>query len=231
MVSSVNTTGSRRIDVTTPGRPEAARPGLSAAQVTSRARRAPGEIDLDHLPKAGRRILAAASELFYHRGIAAVGVEEIALVAETTKKTIYDRFGSKEGLVTAYLQQRCRLWQQYAADWIEGSDAVGTERVLEPLRALVSWMVENDRGCGFVNAYAELAGTGHAGLQVIAEEKRSIRQLYADLLAEAGLSRVDERATQLGIVHEGLIQSLAAAHHPAARDQAFALARLVVADG
>ncbi|SDS44240.1 TetR/AcrR family transcriptional regulator [Microlunatus soli] len=196
---------------------------------TPQSRLVPGQIDLDRLPKAGRRILAASAELFYQRGIGAVGVEEIALTAETTKKTIYDRFGSKEGLVTAYLQQRCRIWREYVADWLQRADSTGTDRVLEPLRALLSWMAKNDRGCGFVNAYAELAGTGHAGLPVIVEEKRAIRELYAQLLTEAGLDRVEERATQLGIVHEGLIQQLAAGQHPAAEQQAFALAALVVA--
>ena len=203
----------------------------SPARPTKGNRRKPGDIDLDALPPAGRRILASASGLFYAHGIGAVGVEQIALDAGTTKKTIYDRFGSKEGLVTAYLQDRCRTWQQYVTEWLDRSTVTGPERVLEPLHALDEWIARNDRGCGFVNAYAELAGTGHAGLAVIAEEKRVIRELYARLLTEAGLDRVEERATQLSIVHEGFIQQLAAGQHPAAREQAFVLARLVIDAG
>ena len=190
---------------------------------------APGQIDLDRLPPAGRRILTTAGELFYHRGIAAVGVEEIALQAGTTKKTIYDRFGSKEGLVTAYLQNRCRTWQRYVSDWLDESESVGIERVLEPLRALNIWMIRNDRGCGFVNAFAELAGTGHAGLQVIAEEKRRIRELYARLAIEAGLDGADRRADWLAIVHEGTIQQVAAAGNEHAAERAIELGRLILA--
>jgi AcrR family transcriptional regulator len=188
----------------------------------------PGLIDLDRLPPAGQRILATAGELIYHRGIAAVGVEEIAEEARTTKKTIYDRFGSKEGLVTAYLQNRCRTWQRYVADWLDTTGTVGTERVLEPLRALNAWMIKNNRGCGFVNAYAELAGTGHAGLAVIAEEKRQIRELYARLISEAGLDEVQQRAGSLAIVHEGTIQQVAAAGNVQAADQAIELGRLIL---
>lgn len=190
----------------------------------------PGLIDLDRLPPAGRRILATAGELFYHRGIAAVGVEEIALGAGTTKKTIYDRFGSKEGLVTAYLQNRCRTWQRYVSDWLEESDSIGSERVLEPLRALNAWMIKNDRGCGFVNAFAELAGTGHAGLDVIAEEKRQIRELYARLATEAGLDEPQRRADWLAIVQEGTIQQVAAAGNAQAAEQAVELGRVILAD-
>lgn len=42
-----------------------------------------------------RRALAAASRLFYERGIHAVGVDLIAAEAGVTKKTLYDRFGSR----------------------------------------------------------------------------------------------------------------------------------------
>lgn len=194
----------------------------------SRARA--GKVDLDQLPKAGQRILAAAAELFYRRGISAVGVEEIALQAQTTKKTLYDRFGSKEGLVTAYLQDRCRRWQRYLDDWLERAPSAGQDRILEPLHALIQWMIVNDRGCAFVNAYAELAGTGHAGLEVVAAEKRQMRETYARLLAEAGLDRIEDRANQLGIVHEGLIQQWAAGQNPAAQQQALALAQLIIKD-
>jgi len=196
--------------------------------ISARRQLTPGRIDLDRLPPAGRRILAAAGELFYTRGIAAVGVEEIAERAATTKKTIYDRFGSKEGLVTAYLQNRCRTWQQFLAEWLDRSDRQGIDRVLEPLRALNAWMINNDRGCGFVNAYAELAGTGHAGLPVIAAEKRMIRETYARLITKAGLDDVERRADELAIVHEGTIQQVAAAGHPRAAERAIELGRLIL---
>ncbi len=55
---------------------------------------------------AAHRILDAASELYYDRGINSVGMDLVAEQAGTTKKTIYDRFGSKDGLVVAYLEAR-----------------------------------------------------------------------------------------------------------------------------
>src|ERR671918_452228 len=45
-----------------------------------------------HMTPTAERILSVASELFYTRGIRAVGVDTIALAAETTKKTLYDLF-------------------------------------------------------------------------------------------------------------------------------------------
>jgi AcrR family transcriptional regulator len=202
---------------------------ISAAKSTPRrTKRAsePGTIDLDNLPPAGRRILVAASDLFYRHGIGAVGVDTIADEAGTTKKTIYDRFGSKEGLVTAYLQNRTRRWQRYVTDWMENTESTGIERVLEPLRALSTWMTEQDRGCAFINAFAELAGTDHHGLQVITAEKQWVRDLYAGLIAEAGLDEPTARAGWLAIVHEGMIAQVAAGQYPQAADAAIRLARL-----
>lgn len=60
---------------------------------------------------AGTRLLDAASDLFYLRGVRAVGVDLIAETAGTTKKTLYDRFGSKDALVALYLLRRAHRWR------------------------------------------------------------------------------------------------------------------------
>src|SRR5690625_6777832 len=58
------------------------------------------------LTPAARAILDAAGDLFYDRGINAVGVDTVAAAAGTTKKTLYDQFGSKAALAVAYLSER-----------------------------------------------------------------------------------------------------------------------------
>ncbi len=51
-----------------------------------------------------KRILNAATDLFYANGIRAVGVNAIAVKANVTKRTLYKHFESKDELVIAYLQ-------------------------------------------------------------------------------------------------------------------------------
>jgi AcrR family transcriptional regulator len=184
----------------------------------------------DTLTPAGLRIRDAASELFYRRGITAVGVDLIAEQAGTTKKTLYDRFGSKEGLVVAYLEHRCERWQAYVAEHLERSGATGDERVLEVLRALEAWMGADSRGCGFGNAYAELAGTGHAGLEVIAAEKAWVTGLYTELAAEAGHApgAAARLGVRLAIVHEGAIVAATSGGRPDAIAEAVEVARLLL---
>jgi len=50
------------------------------------------------------RILEAARDLFYCRGIRAVSVDEIAAAAQTNKMTLYRHFESKDLLVAEYLR-------------------------------------------------------------------------------------------------------------------------------
>jgi AcrR family transcriptional regulator len=153
--------------------------------------------DVTPLTPAGERLLDAAAELFYRRGIRAVGVDLIAEVAGTTKKTLYDRFGSKDALVALYLRRRAQRWQSFVSEYVERVPP-GRGRVLAVFDALEEWLAEQDRGCAFVNANAEIGGTGHPGESVIRAEKASMRALFTELVDGA-----DDLGAQLHLLYEG----------------------------
>jgi AcrR family transcriptional regulator len=155
---------------------------------------------------AGERILDTASALFYERGIRAVGVDLIADEAGTTKKTLYDRFGSKDALVAAYLARRAARWVGFLTDHLERrAPDPGPGRVLAVVDALEEWLRGQDRGCAFVNAYAEIGGTDHPGNEVIRQDKRFMRTLFVRLVSEAGLADADLVGAQLHLLYEGAI--------------------------
>jgi AcrR family transcriptional regulator len=171
---------------------------------------------------AAHRILDAASELYYDRGINSVGMDLVAEHAGTTKKTIYDRFGSKDGLVVAYLEARARRWQTHVEDHLASVPAGGPQRLVAVIDALESWLAagSGSRGCGFVNAYAELSTQSEAATAVVRREKAWIRQLYARLLEEAGVASPDALGRQLALVHEGAIVASTAGGSATALDDA-----------
>ena len=103
------------------------------------------------LTPAGERIATAAAELFYAHGIRAVGVDTIPATAGATKRTLYDRFGSKDALVTLYLVRRARHWQAFLVQELEQLPP-GPTRVLAVFDTLTRWSSGQDRGCAFVNA-------------------------------------------------------------------------------
>ena len=151
---------------------------------------------------AGERLLDAAAELFYRRGIRAVGVDLIADAAGTTKKTLYDRFGSKDALVALYLRRRAQRWQVFVRGYVADTPP-GPDQVLAVFDALETWLAEQDRGCAFVNAHAEIGGTDHPGVPVIRAEKAAMRSLFAELTHAAGVPDADVLAAQLHVLYEG----------------------------
>ena len=167
------------------------------------------------LTPAGERLLAAASELFYAHGIRAVGVDTIAEAAGTTKKTLYDRFGSKDALVALYLSSRARRWQSYLDDEIERRRP-GADRVRAVFDAAGRWLEGSARGCAFVNAYAEVGGTDHPGVPVIRAEKEWMRRRFTDLVAEAGVAEPGRTAATIHLLYEGALVTSTVGDDPAA---------------
>lgn len=181
-----------------------------------------------HLTAGARRILEVASELFYWRGIHAVGVDTIAAESGVTKRTLYDRFGSKDALVAAYLRARDRRWRELvlAALKAAGSDRVA--QVLAPFDVLPDWLTPSSRGCSFVNAFAELPDPDHPGRQLVVAEKTWLRDLFHNQLVNAKATDTDALATQLLSLHEGAIISYAIVNEIAAASKARAAAEALV---
>ncbi|MFI6610804.1 TetR/AcrR family transcriptional regulator [Streptomyces poriferorum] len=177
------------------------------------------------LTPAGRRIVAAADELFYSRGITAVGVDLIAEHSGVTKRTLYNQFGSKDHLVATYLAERDHRWRSLVQDSV---DAAGTpaEAVTAPFEALRTWTETNSRGCAFINALAELPDPSHPAHRIAANQKLWLLNLFQELAVTAGCSHPAALATQLLVLHEGAV-----ATQPLSLDclpESAALARVLV---
>jgi AcrR family transcriptional regulator len=156
----------------------------------------------DTLTPAGERLLDAASTLFYRRGIRAVGVELIAETAGTTKKTLYDRFGSKDELVVRYLRRRAERWREFLQTAMAGV-APGPQRPAAVFDVLARWLRDQDRGCAFVNAYAEVGGSDHPAVAEIRADKRWVRDYFVDLVRAAGVAEPERVGCELHLLYEG----------------------------
>jgi len=178
----------------------------------------------DPMTPVGERLAETAGRLFYAHGIRAVGVELIADQAGTTKKTLYDRFGSKDALVTLYLRRRAQQWQTVALERLARHPAPGPSRPLVVFDALDDWLSEQWRGCAFVNAYAEIGGTDHPALPVVRADKEWMRRLFVALVEEAGYDDAHRLGGQLHLLYEGAVVLLTAGDDPGALGQAKAAA-------
>ncbi|MDD9154058.1 TetR/AcrR family transcriptional regulator [Plantibacter flavus] len=164
--------------------------------------------ELAPLTPGARRVLDAASVLFYENGIHAVGVDTIAEAAGVTKKTLYDRFGSKEALVLSYLQHRDARWRAWVDEFLARHPEPGIDRVLAIFDAAIGWSDDNSpKGCSAVNARAEIPDHATSGLVLpeVTRQKQWLLDRFAELITEAGLSDPGARARELMLLYEGAI--------------------------
>ena len=149
------------------------------------------------------RLLNAASRLFYEEGIRAVGVNTIAAQAQVTKATLYAHFGSKDGLITEHLRARDQRWRSDLQRFLTGQGDA-SDQLDAIFAAYRAWAVaDNFRGCGFVNAAAELTDPAHPARAIINAHKHAIRLRLEDIATAAGCPRPGETAEQWFLLLEG----------------------------
>lgn len=155
-------------------------------------------------PEATReKILAAAHELFYERGVHAVGVNEIAERSGASKLSIYRYFQSKEGLVEAVLSARSNRIHRWLLKRTEGA-APGRERVLALFDTLLAWYAEDGyRGCAVLNTATDARG-GTPDVRGLARNHLArYREFLAEQLRVAGVREPESLAGRLLVLIEG----------------------------
>src|SRR5215510_7649264 len=106
------------------------------------------------MPSARSRLLATADQLFYDEGIHTVGIDRIIEQAGVAKATLYSAFGSKEGLIVAYLHGRLVRRQRRTERALAEVDDPRA-RILVVFDVLDAFFKEPGfRGCAFMNAMA-----------------------------------------------------------------------------
>lgn len=186
--------------------------------------------ELPALTPGARRVLDAASTLFYERGIHAVGVDTIAEAAGVTKKTLYDRFGSKEALVVSYLQHRDATWREHLARELDRVPLPGIDRVLTVFDAAITWSSANSpKGCSAINARAEVGdGSDGAVFPEVSREKEWQLRLFTELCGEAGAPDAAALAQQLMVLYEGAIVTVGMRTFPRPFEVARGIARTLL---
>jgi AcrR family transcriptional regulator len=155
-------------------------------------------------------VLGVARELFYWRGIHPVGVDTLAADAGVAPATLYRIFGSKDGLVGAYVDREA----QSHRDWFERSLGAATrpvgERIIDLFAALGDLLrPEVCRGCPFQMTLAELPDVTHPAHRSAVELKRWVRGRFASLAAQHAGQRADgdtavmSLADHLILIYEG----------------------------
>lgn len=164
------------------------------------------------------RLLDAADELFYERGVQAVGMDQVRAASGVSLKRLYQVYPSKSELVRAWLERRDRRWRARIAEYAESRPA-GTERVLAVYDWLYEWFTEPDfRGCAFINSFGELGAVDPAVADTVRAHKAAFHDYMAGLVAAAGES--GQTVGPLVLLAEGAMTAAAISGSPEPARQA-----------
>ncbi len=155
------------------------------------------------LAPAKQRILETANRLFYNEGIRPVGIDRLISESAVTKATFYKHFGSKDGLVLAYLKFRHdeldrELWRHVDAH----------EDVIDLLRSLLATTVDtvmapDFRGCAFLNAAAEYSDPTNPVRRTVIDHREWYSEVLFELLRQAGHPMPGDAADDLMLARDG----------------------------
>jgi AcrR family transcriptional regulator len=180
-------------------------------------------------PRTARdRLLAAADELFYAEGVNSVGIDRVIEHAGVAKATLYSAFGSKDGLIRAYLMKRHfsrieRVMRHVDRQSDPRGKLLAVFDSLEELFAAPGW-----RGCPFLAAPGESRSCDPVQ-EVTTMTRNWTRNLFAELARAAGLTDPPAVADALMTIYDGAIVVSQLDHKPNAAATARRIAETVIA--
>lgn len=130
-------------------------------------------------------MLDTASQLFYHQGYNATGINQILEESSVAKASLYTHYGSKDELGVAYLKAAREEWFSGLTGFT-GKKSAAIDKLLACFDFLEQNLKQHHfRGCKFINMMAEITDASKAMQQQILEHKTRLRKFIGKLAAEA----------------------------------------------
>ncbi|MBC8087355.1 MAG: TetR/AcrR family transcriptional regulator [Phycisphaerae bacterium] len=162
----------------------------------------------DLVPGTRDRLLNAAHDLFYRRGIRNVGIDEVIAAAGVAKASLYKHFPSKDELVAECLRRRDASWRVWLVEQVNARASSPNAKLLAVFDVVGLWLADADfRGCAFQNATVEVADAKHPAHLAAASHKQGMRAYLGELAHSAGVRNPDALADQLAMLLEGALIS------------------------
>ncbi|MFT9331525.1 TetR/AcrR family transcriptional regulator [Acetobacter persici] len=156
---------------------------------------------------AGEALITAAIWLFCRNGIRNTGIEKIISRAGVSKMTLYNRFATKDGLVSAALEKEAEQWRE----WFFASVNAHVPdprygRLLFIFDALFVWFERKDYfGCLVMKAAIEFDDQSVEITRIFKIHKQEMDTYLTYLCEEAGFAGPGRIASMLTTIIDGCI--------------------------
>jgi AcrR family transcriptional regulator len=149
---------------------------------------------------ARERILGAAQQLFREQGINNTGMDQLCAVAQVSKRTAYQHFGSKDELIAEYLR---RHDPDTMPEVFERTDLPARERLLAVFEKPLELTYDVTPLCPFIAAAVEIADPEHPARVRARQYKESVAARLTETAREAGAADPELLGEQLALLFDG----------------------------
>ncbi|RTM06474.1 MAG: TetR/AcrR family transcriptional regulator [Hyphomicrobiales bacterium] len=163
-----------------------------------------------------KRLVDAATKLFYAEGIGRVSVDAVAEKAGLTKRTLYYHFKSKDDLIAAYLEGRDQPNLEQMTGWFDAAEG-GADKKVEAIFTNLARVARHPKwkGCGFLRTAAELAAMpGHPAVKAGARHKTNFEKWLAGALSDHNVGEAKMLAREIVLLMDGAFSSMLIHHNP-----------------
>ena len=151
-------------------------------------------------------LLEAAIRLFCRFGIGATSIDAVVAESGIARMTLYNHFGSKEGLVLAALQHEGSAWRAWFFTRLAEIGGKAEDRLIGVFDILAEWFERADYfGCAFMNAILEARNQDETLLSITYAHKAQVLDQLRALAAAAGVPEPEEFAQQIDLLMDGAI--------------------------
>jgi AcrR family transcriptional regulator len=209
--------------------------GKSTARSKARPKRNIKIVDKKPLDVSGgaespaMRLVLTATRLFNENSIHATGIDRIIAEAGVARRTLYNQFGSKEGLIRAVMQRESNAWFEWLdSELTDSAKHNPRQRIIRFFALLGEWFSRSDfKGCSFINAVGEHPLDNC--VRPIAKAHRQANFEYIrGLLAGSKISNLDKIADQIAILADGATVTAMVTGNPKMADTAASAALALV---
>ncbi|MEU1075700.1 MULTISPECIES: TetR/AcrR family transcriptional regulator [unclassified Streptomyces] len=156
-------------------------------------------------PGPRERLLLAAQELTYSQGVG-VGVDALLKAAGVARRSLYEHFGGKDGLIAEMLRRSTAEDEERYRTTMAAAGEDPRARLLAVVDRLGRTASEPGfPGCRYLAADLALCDPEHPAHEATRGYRRTVHRLFADEFAALGHERPEFAADQLLLVVDGLL--------------------------
>jgi AcrR family transcriptional regulator len=151
------------------------------------------------------RLLAAARDLTYSQGMG-VGVDAILKEAKVARRSLYEHFGGKDGLIAEVLRETTAEDETLYREAMQAAGDDPRVRLLAIFDMLAEVIDDPAfRGCRYLSADLALADLGHPAHEITREYRDHLHGLFENELVTLGHHQPAAAANQLLLLIDGTL--------------------------